>query len=72
MFGKIWKFLSGKKTVIGMGIVIVGRILKTITGNPVWEVVETVGTGIGGVGLAHKAIKENEAKDNEIIEKELP
>ena len=58
---KIWDFLNGKKTTIGMIIVLVSQGFKVFAPgliNPEQlQFIETTGMVIGGGGLLHKGIK---------------
>ena len=62
-----WKWLSGKKSTIGTILLIAGAILEQVVAS-IWgirteflykliETLDWVGMVLGGVGLAHKAVK---------------
>jgi len=59
MFGKIWSFFTGKKTPLGMGLVLIAQGGRLIVpeGEVVWGTIEKIGLGLGGVGLGHKAVR---------------
>ena len=60
----IWSWLDGKKRVIGMGLILVSKVVALAGAPAVAEVVEYAGMIIGGVGMAHKGVKSRKTKDN--------
>lgn len=59
---KAWNWLSGKKTVIGMGFILAGKIIS-IAGQPViGDLLNDAGLIIGGGGLLHKSVKQRGRK----------
>ena len=53
--GNAWKFLSGKKTYIGMGLLFVYGGLAYLGVDLVW--LKDMALWLGGVGLLHKVTK---------------
>ena len=58
---KILSFLNGKKTAIGMGLMLIAQGLKVffpevLNGDQI-DYIETIGLIIGGGGLLHKGAK---------------
>lgn len=81
MFGKIWAFLRGKKTTIGAGLMLLGKVLEKAgdivgpvlgvdgeTVQKVGTVIEQVGTGVASFGLSAKVAK----KVGDSIKPDLP
>lgn len=69
MFGKIWSFLTGKKTKIGAGLIIIGKVMEKAgslvgpligvdgaTLEKIGTVVEQVGTGVATIGIGHVVV----------------
>jgi hypothetical protein len=58
---QLWKWLNGKKTNIGMAVMLTAQAIQVFVPNlmPVeqTEFLQTLGALIGGFGLAHKAGK---------------
>jgi len=58
---QLWEFLNGKKTNIGMAIVLIAQGIQVFTPNllPTEQIdfIQMVGGLIGGFGLAHKGAK---------------
>jgi hypothetical protein len=52
--GKIWKFLKGKKTYLGVVIAFIGKALKGGGEPELGTIVETAGEVIAGVGVADR------------------
>jgi ABC-type phosphate transport system auxiliary subunit len=63
---KIWRFLSGKKTVIGMIMMLTAQGLQAFFPNALTpdqiNFLNTAGAAIGGIGLIHKGAKTETAK----------
>lgn len=64
---KIWDSLNGNKTTIGMLIVLVAQGFKVFAPNFInpdqTDFIETVGMALGGAGLFHKGIKNNNVQN---------
>ena len=60
-FGKIWDFLSGKKTVAGAALLIAGTAIPYVPAAvalaPAVPYLLGVGTMMGGAGIFHKVYK---------------
>jgi hypothetical protein len=60
---KIWDALNGSKTTIGMVIMLISQGLKVFAPNFITpdqlSFLQDAGAVIGGVGLAHKGLKNN-------------
>lgn len=64
---KAWDFFSGKKTVIGMLLLLIAQLLvfiddSFIPSDPAWIAflvtwLNKIGAGLGAIGVAHKAVK---------------
>ena len=64
---KIWDSLNGNKTTIGMVIVLVAQGVKVFAPGFITpdqsNFIETVGLTLGGAGLFHKGIKNNNVQN---------
>lgn len=58
---QLWEFLNGKKTNIGMAVMLAAQAIQVFTPNLMpaeqTQFLQTLGAMIGGFGLAHKAGK---------------
>lgn len=58
---QLWEFLNGKKTSIGMVVMLTAQAIQVFAPNLMpaeqTEFLQTLGALIGGFGLAHKAGK---------------
>lgn len=55
---EIWAFLDEKKTAIGAGLMVAGKILQRFPETAVaGSICEEVGMYVAGFGLAHKGVK---------------
>jgi len=67
LLGKIWRFLNGKKTIIGIILFLVATVLEEVLGD-IWGVtfpvldqviatMQYVAKPLGAVGIGHKLMK---------------
>lgn len=58
---QLWEFLNGKKTSIGMAVMLAAQAIQVFAPNLMpaeqTEFLQTLGALVGGFGLAHKAGK---------------
>lgn len=59
MFNAIWEFFNGKKTAIGMVLVLIAMVGRYLypAGDGVWVWFENTGYGLGAAGVLHKGVK---------------